>query len=218
VASEYWPSLTSDGLLLFFESSRSITKEGADGGYVADRSRIWTSTRPNLLAEFSEPRIQTIFQVEPGAGYAGEGSPYLHPNGKTLYFMSDVRGGHGALDIFVASLEEFGAASSITNIDAVNTDGREQMPVITIDEKTLYFAHEDKITTLRVIWKSTRASPTGTFGAPEPVNELNTVYDQFPDWISDDECRMYFSSNRPSPADDGGAPTFHLWVAERPKQ
>jgi hypothetical protein len=211
-ASEYWPTMTGDGLLLFFESARSLTKL-PDGGYTNDQSRIWTATRSNLIANFSEPYIQTPFKniAEP------EGAPYLNPNGRSLYFVSFGRSSKGSLDLFVATLDELGGASTIVNIDAVNTTKAESAPVVTLDEKVLYFAREDAAQWRRIL-QSKRPSPSALFEAPQPVPELSSVVagqEEYPCWVSEDQCRLYFVSNRPAPNDAGAE--SRLWVAEHPR-
>jgi len=222
-ASEYWPTF-GDGFLIFFESGRSLEK--VNGNYVTDRSRIWSATRPTLLAQFSEPYIQDIFKVDAGVV---ESSPYLHPSSKVLYFASNGRAGKGGFDIFTAALDTspggFGSALSITNVDSVNTTGSELMPIISFDERALYFAREE--VTGHVIMVARREGATGPFGAAMPIGELNgfdpmgaspPYPDQWPSWLSDDECRMYFISNRPHPIDpDASPPKFRLWMAEHPK-
>ncbi|HVH44023.1 MAG TPA: hypothetical protein VM925_16845 [Labilithrix sp.] len=209
-ASEYWPTMTEDRLLLFMESGRSLQK--VDGGYVSDRSRIWSTTRNNETAQFGEPAIQDIFIV-PETEY--EASPYLHPNGKSLYFASTTRAGNkGGLDIFVAQLGNFGIASSVSNVGGVNTENNELMPLISRDERALYFARD--VGFERQIMVSTRSAATGPFGAPTPVSELNQGYD-WPSWLSDDQCRLYFVSTRSLAQDGGNFGAYRLWMAERPK-
>ena len=63
------------------------------------------------------------------------------------------------------------------------------------------------------IWVARRASATAPFAAPEPVAELAhdgaNVF-QYPEWLSPDGCRIYFTSNRP-----GGKGALDLWQASR---
>jgi hypothetical protein len=211
-ASQYWPTMTSDQLLLFFESSRSVTP-GPDGGYLDDQARVWTAVRPNLTADWQQPYLQSEFQNIPGA----EGSPYVLPNGQWLYFISAGRpGGKGNLDIWVAELGQFGSVTAFTNIDAINTTNAESAPVVTLDNLTLYFARTDALTN-RHIMVSSRKRVSDPFGPPAFVTELNTSGEEFPSWISDDQCRLYFSSDRAVPNDAGAAGIFRLWVAARPK-
>lgn len=212
-STEYWPTLSADGHLLFFESSRSLQK--FDGGYVNDHGRIWSATRPSLIADFDEPRIQSTFVLDASA--QDEGAPYLHPLGRALYFISLARGGKGETDIFVADLDEIGLVRSIANVDAVNTATGEHAPVVTLDDRALYFAREEGPERIRNIYVSTRGGPREPFGPSRLVTELATAYEEYPSWVSDDRCRLYFVSNRPSDALSDGAAfsDYRLFVAER---
>ncbi len=206
-ASEYWPTMTADGLLLFFESARSVEK--VDGGHESDRSRIWNAIRPNTIATFGEPYVQPVFDEIAET----EGSPYIHPNGTSLYFMSGGRvGNKGLTDIFVAKLNEFGGASSVTNIEAINTPAAESAPVVSLDDEVLYFAREDA-SSRRHIMVSSRGSVDASFGAARLVEELKSADEDFPTYMSSDQCRLYFVSNRVTP--DSATKVFRLWMAER---
>ncbi|MCS6821345.1 MAG: OmpA family protein [Microscillaceae bacterium] len=85
-AWESQPSLSADGNTLYFAS----TREGGFGG-----RDIWVSTRneqgiwqkPQNLGE----KINTVFD---------ETSPFIHFNGKTLYFASNGRVGFGGYDLY----------------------------------------------------------------------------------------------------------------------
>lgn len=49
------------------------------------------------------------------------------------------------------------------------------------------------------IWVSTRATPEGDFGNPTKLDSVNTPHREQPTWISPDDCRLYFNSNRQHP-------------------
>jgi hypothetical protein len=220
--SEYWPTMTKDSLVLYFESDRPPTIL-PDGGGSGAQPRIWTATRTNPLVDFQAPYLLEAFKNIPGP----EGNPYVHPNGRSLYFISAGRGGAGALDIFVASFDPlFGVEPrSVTPVVAVNSIYDEYAPVLTFDEKTMYFARDDKTYGLRQIYRTARVgSPDGGsgLGTPVLVPELNSPLasvEDFPSAVSLDECRIYFVSNRPllSETGDAGSIPFRLWVASRPK-
>jgi hypothetical protein len=207
--SEYWPTLSADGLVLFFESSRQV-----DGGCTNDHARIWTATRPSTIgAEFGTPTLQSLFAAASG----DEGAPYLDPNKTSLYFSSGTRPGQGGTDIFVATFDEIGVAKRIDNVDGVNTPRDENMPVVTLDERSLFLGRFDATFTKRDIWVSTRASASASFGAATMVTELSSPdSDEWPSWVSEDGCRMYFVSNRAA-SDAAALADYRLWVAERPK-
>lgn len=65
--------------------------------------------------------------------------PSLSPDGSKLYFASDMPGSKGSFDIYVVDLNADGTFGTPQNLDAVNTDKREQFPFIS-DENVLYFS------------------------------------------------------------------------------
>jgi flagellar motor protein MotB len=88
---ESTPSISADGRTLFFSSSRP----GGFGG-----KDIWL-TRLNDKNQWMEP-------VNLGSQINTEGdemSPFIHFDGKTLYFASDGRVGMGGFDLFVTRMK-----------------------------------------------------------------------------------------------------------------
>ena len=69
------------------------------------------------------------------------GQPALSPDGKRLYFVSDMPGSIGGTDIFVVDVLEDGSFSQPKNLGpTINTSGREMFPFVT--EEKLYFASD----------------------------------------------------------------------------
>jgi outer membrane protein OmpA-like peptidoglycan-associated protein len=68
------------------------------------------------------------------------GHPTLSPDGKTLYFTSDMPGGFGGADIYACQINAKGEFEKPVNLGAnVNTSGQEMFPWIGADE-LLYFS------------------------------------------------------------------------------
>lgn len=69
-------------------------------------------------------------------------NPSVTPDGKMLYFASDMPGGYGGMDIWRVAVNEDGTYGVPENLgDKVNTEGRETFPFICEDGK-LYFASD----------------------------------------------------------------------------
>ncbi len=67
----------------------------------------------------------------------------ISPDGQTLYFTSDRRGGSGKLDIYTSSRIENGDWAEATNLGTtINTDQNEDTPFLTADGSRLYFSSE----------------------------------------------------------------------------
>jgi outer membrane protein OmpA-like peptidoglycan-associated protein len=70
-----------------------------------------------------------------------ESQPSLSADGRTLYFVSDRRGGLGRRDIWVSNLDDQGQWSKARNLGhPVNTPGDEISPFIHVNNQVLYFA------------------------------------------------------------------------------
>ena len=86
-ADDGWPTLSSDGLTMFFESDRN-----------SDPGNIYVATRPAIGSPFGTATAVTELNTP-----ANDGDPDLSPDGLTLMLASDF--GHAALDskIFATS-------------------------------------------------------------------------------------------------------------------
>ncbi len=72
---------------------------------------------------------------------AKETAPCLSSDGRSLYFVSDRKGGFGQLDIWVSHLQDNGKWSEPENLGPnINTPQDELRPFIHPDNKTLYFS------------------------------------------------------------------------------
>jgi tetratricopeptide (TPR) repeat protein len=133
--------------------------------------------------------------------YYSVGHPAISPDGKTLYFTSDMPNGTGGKDIYMSKFKN-GTWSKPENLGtSVNTEGDEMFPYIHADG-TLYFASNG--------W--------GGFGgldvfAAKPVEEdwlvinmgypINSSRDDFGLILNIDKTLGYISSNRaPRSSDD----------------
>lgn len=129
VNTKYWeaqPSLSADGQLLYFASNRP----GGQGGY-----DIWLTYRKSNGA-WAKPinlgkEINTTSDDE---------TPFYHPDGQTLYFMSKGHVGMGDYDLYLSRRTKEGNWGAPENLGyPINTKGREGALFITLDGKTAYF-------------------------------------------------------------------------------
>ncbi|KWW30177.1 MAG: OmpA/MotB domain-containing protein [bacterium P3] len=125
---ESQPSLSADGQTLFFVSDRP-------GGYGG--TDIWMSRRVD--GEWGTP-----VNLGPVINTAGhEAGPFIHYDGRTLYFSSTGHPGMGGSDLFVSRLQDDGSWSEPENLGyPVNTEGDESRLVVSADGRTAYFASD----------------------------------------------------------------------------
>jgi len=111
-AWESQPSLSSDGRTLYFASNRN-------GGF--GKSDIWHAY---LLDDGKWSSPQNMGETINTSG--SEVSPFIHPDGQTLYFASDRHPGMGGLDLFVTRKDPNGQWSKPANLGfPINTGGEE---------------------------------------------------------------------------------------------
>jgi len=124
---ESQPSISSDGKILYFSSSRPGGFGGKDIWYsVLDTSSRWK------------------FPVNMGKNVNSEGdemSPFIHFDGRTLYFSSDGRAGMGGFDLFLTRMNRDSVWSEPENLGyPINTYNDEMGLVIESNGKRAYFS------------------------------------------------------------------------------
>ena len=122
---ESQPSISSDGNTLIFSSIREGGRGGSDLYSVnRDENGNWGNLKSlNINTEGSEK------------------SPFLHPDGQTLYFSSDTHLGLGGLDIFYCKKDSAGNWSNPINIGyPINSEDDDLAFFVSTDGKTAYFS------------------------------------------------------------------------------
>lgn len=130
VNSSYWesqPSLSADGKKLLFVSNRA-------GGYGG--SDIW-QTELDKDGRWSKP--QNLGSTINTSG--NEMAPFLHSDGKTLYFSSDGHPGMGGADLFVSRLDSIGQWQTPVNMGyPLNTASDEINLVVEAGGRTAFLS------------------------------------------------------------------------------
>jgi hypothetical protein len=177
---ERGPSISSDGLTLYFNSDRA----GGLGSY-----DIWVATRPDLGSPFGTP--ENVAELNSDLAEAG---PHLTADGLTIYFSSNRPGTVGSNDIWVATradlVSPFGVPQDVTELNSTELD---ESPSITADGLTIYL-HSERAGGAggTDLWFATRPDTSSPFGTPQNLAELNTGGGEYTPDISPDGSKLYF--------------------------
>ena len=188
-------SFSPDGKTMYFSRESFFEKE-----YEKDSL---TKVRYSLLHLFKAKKVGDTWSNVEGFAINSENysikNPSVSPDGKTLYFASDMPGGYGMFDIYSASINADGSLGEPMNLgQKVNTQGQEMFPFIS-SNNTLYFSSNGHLGlgNLDVFHTKVvdgKTGPVRNIGIP-----INSSADDFAFNIDEDTKEGYVSSNR-----DGG--------------
>ena len=131
-------------------------------------------------------------------GRTSENHASISKDGKSLYFTSDVRGGSGSFDIYVAHLDEKGDWGEPINLGStINTPFEEHTPFISSNDSIIFFSSQGhgSIGGLDVYYSELNSY--GVWGEPISLGyPVNTTGDDLffnPGW---DELEAYYAVPR----------------------
>ncbi len=126
-----------------------------------------------------------------------ESQPSLSSDGKTLYFVSDRRGGYGSYDIWKSTIGDDGKWVMPINLGpTINTPYDEQSPFIHPDNQTLYFSSNGWTGLGNKDLFISRLDTAGEWGKPENLGyPINTYGEESGLTINASGTRAFFSSN-----------------------
>lgn len=182
-ANEFDPSVSNDGLMLFFGSER-VSGEGR---------HLYVSTRTSRVGDFGAP--SEVANVNSATVTGSDGHPFVTTDGQELWFSSTRSGGLGAEDIYRAvwSGSNFANVMAIT---ALSTNASDFLPTLSADKLTVYLTSDRPGGKGEFdIWTAHRSTTSDGFPAPTPVLELNSSAKDEVGWLSPDNCRIYFASS-----------------------
>ncbi|WP_316829326.1 OmpA family protein [Pedobacter aquatilis] len=158
VNSEYWesqPAISPDGRTLYFISNRP----GGSGGYDIWKSTITDDAKWGPAINLG-PQINTPYD---------ENTPFLHADGKTLYFSSDGWPGFGNKDIFYSRMDDAGNFQKPENMGyPINSFDDENGLIVSADGNYGLFSSNLK--------DGYGAQDIYSFGIPELAKPLKVSY------------------------------------------
>ena len=201
-AKEFDPAFSPDGRMVYFFSDRP----GGQGG--DDLYRVAVTATGFGAAERLGPEVNSA---------GDEWAPSLSPDGKTLLFATDGRGGAGRHDLFVASVDGkgFGVARALAG--AVNTPADDFDATFLPDGRSIVFSRSTDVDNAPVALYFVSAVAQG-YDAGTPLSaainlEGGDAFAPTVDW--GDPTILYFTSHRPD-ASAGRADHYRVHFRVRP--
>lgn len=186
-------TFTPDGKTMIFAKGNSGKRKGAiDVDLYLSRYRN---------GQWAEPTPININQPD-----AWESTPALSPDGRTLYFSSNRKGGFGGLDIYSAQMDGRGRFGRVKNLGSeINTAGEELFPYISESGKMYFSSDGHPGYGMLDIFEVKRANgKTVVQNLGEPVN---STADDFGIYLFKPD-RGFFTSNREGGKGDDDIYTF----------
>jgi peptidoglycan-associated lipoprotein len=183
-------SFTADGNEMFFTVTRLPRK------FAKDTAKIKTINLEIYSCKRSGSKWGTpvAFKYNNATKFSND-DPFIMPDGKMLYFVSDRPGGAGGTDIYTCVRDAGGNWSTPLNLKAINTFGNERTPLIDAN-KNLYFASDGYkgMGGLDIFKAASKGNGFGT--VINLAYPINSPQDDFAYTLQTDSTG-FFSSNRP---------------------
>jgi len=201
-AMDATPSLSADGLSLYFSSTRS-------GG----RADLWVTTRATVSDPWDPP---VDLGITINSAYTDD-TPSISRDGLTLYFSSwrSCPGWLGSMDLWIATREtideQWGAPTHLG--PTINSSSLDWSPSISSDGLELFMSSNRPSSEDSELWVARRKKTDDPW--PEPVNlgpPVNSPSIEATPSISADGLLLFFQSTRPG----GYGGPVDIWVAMRP--
>ncbi len=128
-------AISPDGKRMYFDRNDYL-----DGKFKRNSEGI---NQINIYyTEWVDNKWKGVFSLPFNSSEYSTGHPALSPDGSTLYFVSDMPGGKGGSDIYMASIDSNGNVGSPQRLgDNINTEGKEVFPFID-SAGNLYFSSD----------------------------------------------------------------------------
>ena len=142
------------------------------------------------------------------------GHPALSPDGKQLYFVSDMPGSIGQTDIFVVDVQNGNTFSEPRNLGPeINTERKEMFPFI--NDKKLYFSSDGHIGLGGLdVYESAYTAEEGFQEVRNVGQPVNSKLDDFSYIVNEENQQGYFASNRANGKGDDDIYSFKRLVVE----
>jgi Tol biopolymer transport system component len=193
-ANDNDPSVSFDNLTIWFQSTRS----GAQ--------HLWMASRASTTVDFDAPSLVPVVNSA-----ASEAHAYFRQTAGELWFISTRGDPRSFYHIYMSKVTGTTFAPPLP-VAELNSASNDYGPQPSQDGLTmLLFSDRPGGQGSFDLYLAQRASTSLPWGAPQPIAELNTPHFESGGWLSDDGCRITFSSDRDAPG-----VRHALYFAQRP--
>lgn len=177
--------LSPDGKMIIFSSNRSGSSGRFDLYYSIKTANGWSI--PKNMGK----GVNTEYW---------ESQPSISSDGKTVFFVSDRKGGMGGSDIYFATLQDDNTFGNPYNLGApINTVGNEMTPYMHADAKTLFFTSNGHPGMGGTDIYISRKNENGIFDKPENIGyPINTTGNELGIVVNASGDLAYYSSDNSS--------------------
>mgnify|MGYP005990379865 CR=1 FL=1 len=201
---ESTPVFTQDGKTMYF------TRVNYDGKKLR-KDKKKTVNLKLYKAHFNDGQWGDIQELPFNSDSYSVGHPALSSDEKTLYFVSDMPGGHGETDIYkvVITDTEYGLPINLGN--QINTYEKEMFPFVGQDS-TLYFSSSGHLGVGLLDIYQTKILSDSAFSEVKNLGyPFNSKKDDFSFYLDRSGRKGYFSSNRPGGKGDDDVYSFIIY-------
>jgi len=203
----------------YHEASAIVTKDGKTMYFTRDNyngKKLKTDKKRTThlkiyKAELSGNQWANITELPFNSDAFSSGHPALSADERELYFVSDMKGGFGATDLYKVTILEDGTYGTPENLgEKINTEGREMFPTVSA-KNILYFSSDGHIGLGALDIFESRIRPNG-YSVPSNLgNPINSNRDDFSFTIVEEQTKGYFSSNRKGGKGDDDIYSFTVY-------
>ncbi|WP_435262224.1 OmpA family protein [Tenacibaculum sp. nBUS_03] len=200
------PVFTKDGKTVYF------TRNNYNGKRVSNDKRRSVNLKI-YKASFINGVWTNLFELPFNSDEYSTGHPALSPDGKLMYFVSDMPGGFGASDIYKVEIKENNEFGDPINLgDKINTSDREKFPFVGNDN-TLYFSSDGHLGLGLLDIFQSKIKNDSTFTKVTNLGEpFNSKRDDFAFYIHEDGKKGFFSSNRKQGKGDDDIYSYYIYT------
>ena len=188
VFNEATPAFSSDGKVIYY-TQNFIYKETEDK-LVNAGFKLYKSILKNGIWEKNECMS---FSQKDSIKMA---HPSISPDGKFLYFASDMSGSYGTSDLFRIAINQEGVFGKIEHLsDKINTEGRESFPFVTKNNILIFASNGHPGMGGLDLYSIDLSNPDAEVISLGPT--INSAFDDFGLVLNKDCNKGFFTSNRP---------------------